>query len=175
MKKFFIFLTASLIAVSVMAQDEILFEKGTIRVGGASNLNFTNLKIDGADYSTNTLMLGVDAGYFVMDNLSIDVDVSVNYQKEEDESMTQYTIGAGARYWFPAKFFVGGGVDLMTISFDGFSESGTGLKLKAGLVHFLGDRFAIEPVVGYRLGLTDKDKYTKQSGFFAQFGISVFF
>ena len=177
MKKFFIFLAASLFAVSVMAQNEFVFEKGMIRVGGASNLNFTNVKVDGWDGSTNTLLLGVDAGYFVTDNVSIDVDVSVAYIKdsEDDDAIKNYTLGAGLRYWFPSKFFVGGGLDMNTMGYGSESASGTGLKLKAGMVHFLGEKIAIEPVIGYRMGLSDEDKGTKQSGLFAQFGISVFF
>ena len=172
-----IFLTASLFAVSVMAQNEFVFEKGMIRVGGASNLNFTNLKYDGSDYSTNTLMLGFDAGYFMTNNVSLDVDLNVQYTKDsdDDEAMTAYTVGAGLRYWFPSKFYIGGGLDMITMSYWGESASGAGLKLKVGLVHFLGDKIALEPAIGYRMGLTDEDKGTKQSGLFAQLGISVFF
>ena len=174
MKKLFIFLTASLFAVSAFAQ----FEQGAIRVGGSSNLGFTSMKPKGATSSMNSFELGVNAGYFFMDNLSADVDLLFDYSKygyEGSVAETTVGIGAGVRYYLPINVFAGAGVDMVVNKYGSESASGLGANLKVGYAAFVTDNIAIEPVIGYRLGLTDEKKGTQVSGLSAAIGISLFF
>ena len=174
MKKIFLFLVATLFAVNAFAQ----LEQGSLRIGGTSELGFLNLKPKGADYSTNSLTLGVDGGYFFMDNFSVDAALLFDYEKDsdEDDALTTFGVEVGVRYYLPVKVFFGAGFDLVTSKYgDNDSVSGTGLNLKVGYAAFLSDKIALEPSVGYRLGLSDEEKGTQANGFGVQLGISVFF
>lgn len=174
MKKIFVLLAVSLFSVSAFAQTE----KGAIRLGGNTNLGFSSLKSDGADKSNSYFNLGVDAGYFVIDNLSIDVGFGFEYAKAggADDADTGFDVNLGARYYLPMKVFFGAAFDFQSAKYGGGdSVSGTGLTLGAGYAWFLSDKVAFEPMIGYRLGLTDKDKGTKYNAFGLQMGVSVFF
>ena len=70
--------------------------------------------------------------------------------------------------------FTGAAFDIVSYNY-GESEMGTGVKLKVDYSLFVKDNIAIEPTIGYRLGLTDKEKGTKDNCIIAQVGISIFF
>ena len=174
MKKFFIFLTASLFAVSAFAQ----FEQGSIRVGGSSSLDFSNMKAKGSTSSQNSFDANVNAGYFFMDNLAADVDLLFDYSKfsyEGSSAEMTFGVGFGARYYLPINVFAGAGVDLLATKYDDETVSGIGVNVKVGYAAFLTDNIAIEPVIGYRLGLTDEKKGTQVSGLSVGVGISIYF
>ena len=173
MKKLFIFLTVSLFAVSAFAQ----FEQGTVRIGGASNLGFSNEKFKGADWSTNTLSLEVGGSYFFINNLAADVELGFDYTKDsdEDDAASILGLGLGVRYYLPVNVFVGAGFDIASFKWGSESVSGTGLTLKAGYAAFLSDNIALEPSIGYRIGLSDEDKGTQLNGLYVKVGFSIFF
>ena len=173
MKKFFILLAVCLFSANAFSQ----VEQGQIRIGGSSNLDFTNLKSKGADYSTNDFSLNVDGGYFFMDNLSADVELlfSLTKDSDEDESETSFGVGLGVRYYLPVNVFVGAGFDLISYKVWGESVTGTGVKIKAGYAAFLSDNIALEPSISYRLGLSDEEKGTQFNGLSVNIGLSVFF
>jgi outer membrane protein W len=151
-------------------------EKGALRVGGTSNLGFFSVKPDGADKSENTFDLGVNAGYFFVDNLS--VDLGVNFNSYRIDGVGTSTLGAelGLRYYFPPKIFVGAGFDMINQkATDVDGNMGTGVNFRAGYAAFISDRFALEPAIGYRLGLSDKKKGTKFNTLSAQVGLSFYF
>lgn len=174
MKKVLVVLVASLLAVGAFAQTE----KGKFRVGGNADLSFLNTKYDGADKSDNDFNFGANAGYFVIDNLAVEAGVGFGYSKDgaKDVSSTAYTLNIGARYYLPVKVFVGANFEFLGAKVgDADSATGTGLNLLAGYAIFLNDKVAIEPALGYRLGLGNKDKGTKFNQFGAQVGFSLFF
>jgi len=168
MRKIFLTMVAvAMIATGAFAQTE----KGKIYVGAASNLGFNNVKYDGADKSTSYFNLGAKGGYFVIDNLAI--NLGLNFESVSgDNGSTDFGFNIGGRYYFPPKVFLGAMFD-----FDSFkpkggdSASGMGLTFEGGYAIFLNDNIAIEPALTYRLGLSDKDKGTK----FNQFGINIGF
>ena len=172
MKKIFVLLAVSLFSVSVFAQTE----KGAIRLGGSTNLSFISSKLDGASKSNSNFNLGANAGYFVMDNLSVDVGFEFDYDKPggASDAFTQFVVDLGVRYYLPSKIFFAASFDLLSMKVVD-SVTGTGVSLGAGYAWFLSDKVAFEPMLGYRLGLSDKDKGTKVNAFGAQMGISVFF
>ena len=71
------------------------------------------------------------------------------------------------------------GFDLLNIKYkeEDYSESvsGTGLNFTAGYAAFISDRFAIEPALTYRLGLSDENDGTKANGFGVQVGLGFYF
>lgn len=176
MKKILLVLAVSLFAFNAFAQTE----KGAFRVGGAADLSFINSKFDGDDDSTNNINLGVDAGYFVIDNLSINLGLGFGYTKIGDSNATAFGVNVGARYYLPVKVFFDAAFDLTyskakinDVSGDGLT--GTGVTLMAGYAWFLNERIAIEPAIGYRLGLSNKDDGTKQNNFGVQIGFGLYF
>jgi len=179
MKKLFILLIVSLCTVSAFAQTE----KGNFRVGGASDLSFLNATTNGAGESQKIFKLSLDGGYFLIDNLALNAALSYGYNNYGYTKISTIGVGLGLRYYLPVKIFFGAGFDLINtntkITMTGFDESnsatGTGLNLEAGYAWFLSKRVAIEPSVGYRFGLSDKDQGSKMDVFSAQIGISVYF
>ena len=169
-----IFVTVSLFAVGAFAQ----FEQGNVRIGGASNLDFSNTKYSGTNYSSNNLSLAVEGGYFFMDNLAVDVDANLTFSKSSSNAVpasTLFGVGLGARYYLPVNVFVGAGVDIFNVKYFNNTEFGTGVKAKVGYAAFLSDNIALEPSISYRLGLTDENKGTKIDGLYVQIGFSIFF
>lgn len=152
-------------------------ESGTFRIGGSSNLGFSSIKqdVDGAK-SANEFNLGVDAGYFLIDNLSLNVGVNFESYKMDEAKSNTIGINAGLRYYLPVNVFVNADFELRSLkNGDDKAVSGTALNLGAGYAAFVCDNFAIEPMVGYRLGLGNKDDGTKASGFVAKVGLSYYF
>lgn len=176
MKKILVLLAISCMATAAMAQTE----KGSFRIGGATNLGFVNTKLDGADDSANTFNLNLDGGYFVANNFSLNLGVGLDYSKQGDVSSTTFGVGLDLRYYLPVKVFVGAGFDLINTktkidNVGSVSGTGTGVNLTAGYAAFVSDHFAIEPALYYRLGLSDKDKGTKANAFGVQVGLGYYF
>ena len=172
MKKFFIFLAVSLFTVSAFAQTE----QGKIRIGGDSGFNFLNSKINGDDDSMNNFDIGLGGSYFFIDNFAADVELMFDYSKYGDfDAESTFGIGIGVRYYLPPKIFVGASFDVLNMKVGDESASGTGVTLKAGYAAFLSDKIAIEPSVGYRIGLSDKDKGTQINNLFISVGFSFYF
>jgi hypothetical protein len=175
MKRILFILAVSLFTVSAMAQTE----KGKIRLGGDLDLSFLNVKpdIDGAK-ATNTFNLGVNGGYFVIDNLSVNAGLAFGYEKAggDDDAATAFGFSLGARYYLQSKIFFGGDFDIISSKYgDEDSFTGTGFTPSIGYAWFVKDNIAIEPALGYRLGLSNKDDGTKFNGFGLNIGLSVHF
>ena len=172
MKNLLLILVLLCTTVGVAAQTEA----GKIRVGGSSNLSFLNTKHDGFDDKMNELDFEVSGGYFIIDNLSLDLGLHFGYEKDGDDDASSAFIGElGARYYLPTKIFVGASFDFLSLKQGDSSASGTGVNLKAGYSWFVKDNIALEPVVGYRIGLSKKDDYTKYNELSIRLGLSVFF
>ena len=172
MKKLTILLFALLITVGASAQTE----QGKMRVGGTSDLGFSSIKQDGADNSTNSFDVSLGAGYFLINNLSLDLGLGFGYEKEGDaDAFTTLGAEIGARYYLPVKVFLRAAFDVFNIKMGDNSATGTGIQFGAGYAAFINSFIAIEPQVGYRLGLSDKEKGTKSNGLFIEVGFSFYF
>ena len=174
MKKVLFIVALSLFAIGAFAQTE----KGKFRIGGDANVGFASTKLDGASNSNTDLNLGVEAGYFVIDNLSINAGLLLGYEKigGDDDATNTYGLQLGARYYLPSKIFFGAAFDVISSKYGSYdSQTGTGLTLGAGYALFLNDKVAFEPSIGYRLGLSDKDKGTKANIFAINLGFSFYF
>ena len=173
MKKIFVLVAASFFAVSVFAQ----FEQGKQRIGGSTNLEFSNIKSKGADYSTNKFFVGIGYGYFAANNLSTDVELEFASIKDSDEDNGEasFDFGFGARYYFPSKVFAGASFSLLSIKYGDEWRAGSGIKLKLGYAGTLNDHIVLEPSICYRLGLSNEEKYTQFNGLTIQIGFSFLF
>ena len=158
--------------VGVTAQTEA----GSVRIGGSSNLSFLNNKVDGFDDKFNRLDIDVNGGYFIIDNLSVDLGLGFGYGKSGDnDAATTFEGEIGVRYYLPVNVFAGASFDFLTNKQGDYSTSGSGVNLKVGYSWFVRENIALEPIVGYRIGLTKKENFTKYNELFIRLGISVFF
>lgn len=149
------------------------FEKGTINPGGY--LSYTSYKENSDADAVNTLTIAPQVGYFVIDDLS--VDVNLMYSSNDDD--TGLGFGLGGRYFFPLGFY--GGLGLMyESSSNGSDWSGTYLGLKGGYVLPLAEHVYADLGLHYDMGFgkyggdwDEVDNEESEFGFLA--GLQIFF
>ena len=70
----------------------------------------TNLDAKHADFDDHISEIEINAngGYFIIDNLSLDLGLQFGYEKEGDYDADKVFLGEiGARYYLPANLFFG--------------------------------------------------------------------
>lgn len=140
MKKLLFILFAVSLAGSAFAQ----INKGSVLVGASSNLNFRSVKFDNSD-RFSVFELGVKGGYFVIDNLTVGLDLG--YQKIDNTSITNF--GIFGRYYFQGKIF--GGAGLSFLKFED-QDSQTSIPFEIGYAAFITENIAIEPAFQFSVG-----------------------
>lgn len=164
MKKFTLILLAFvLFAGMVNAQSEAT-QKGTFVLNPQLlNLSFSSVGLKGdADANISQFGLAFSGGYAVMDGLIINGQLGYQHLKLEDIKVSLFSIGAGARYYFPSNFF--GGVGLLYNNGKikvANSESSAellgiefiDLRAEAGYAWFITPSVALEPSVSYGMKL----------------------
>lgn len=158
MKKVLLTVFAACLVFAASAQ----ISKGTILVGGSSNLNFISNNEDAGDDSNFTLDL--KGGYFFMDNLTAGLNLYYDKYSEADDA----TVGIGpfVRYYVNGKIILG-------LGFNSISQgdvSGSAIPLEVGYAWFLGDAVAVEPTLNYTSYGGDFDG----ASFGLKVGISVY-
>lgn len=134
----------TLLAVVVVFTASAQINKGTVLVGASSNLNLTSTDPDGGE-SSSVFALDVSAGYFVIDNLAL--GLNLGYEKNSELDDAAIIIGAFGRYYINGKVFAGAGVS--TVKFG--DASSTVIPLEIGYAAFITDNIAIEPSLNYSL------------------------
>lgn len=172
MKNVLIIIALFVCTTGAMAQTE----KGRFRVGGDVDLSFLNSDFDKNDYKVSEFNLDLNGGYFLINDLSLDVGLFYNREKVDGYKDADSQLGAeiGARYYLPFKLVFGASFDVIVYD-SGESVTGTGFNLKAGYAWFVKDNIAIEPGVQYRIGLSDEDDGTKCNNFGVKVGLSFYF
>lgn len=136
---------------------------GTIMISGDSSFNLGSTKISydgGGDETITEFGLDVMAGYFIMDNLEVDLIFGFGYDKEKNGSestTTDFTLGGGAHYYFgigsDVLFPYAGGYLAYTRSstevdsYYGTSDytlSGIEFGVRGGVKYFLNEHFAVD-------------------------------
>ncbi|MFD2824749.1 outer membrane beta-barrel protein [Lacinutrix iliipiscaria] len=160
MKKLFLFAALALFALNVNAQEEKAtdgtggFAKSDIYLSGTVGIN--TWKQDDAKSNSYAFMPSV--GYFLSDNIALELGLSVGGGEDTGENKTN-TFGAnlGARYFFtPANqfsFTVGAGFGYMSSKYEpnGGDESKTntfGFSVAPGLNYFVSNCFALRASIG---------------------------
>lgn len=158
MKKILLTLFASVIVFAASAQ----ISKGTVILGGSSNLNFTSYNEDAGDYSQ--FDVDIHGGYFLMDNLAAGLNLFYSKDSEADDATTAF--GVFARYYFNGKIFAGAAFN----SAKQGDFSGTQIPIEVGYAWFLNNAVAIEPALNYSIYGGDLDG----ASFGLNVGISVY-
>jgi outer membrane protein len=152
MKKLLFILFAICIAGSASAQ----INKGSVLVGASSNLNFSSVKFDGFERFSN-FDLDVKVGYFVIDNLTVGLDLG--YQKLDDFTVSSF--GLFSRYYYQGKIF--GGVGFNFLKYED-QDSETSIPFEIGYAAFITENIAIEPAFNLSIG-ENSNSYGLRVGF----------
>jgi len=176
MKKKSVFLALVLFAVGAFAQTE----RGKIRIGGSSNLGYSSASYNQTDFdgSSNSFFINVHGGYFIVDNLSLEVGVLYGYSwLNSREFGKSYFIQVGGelgfRYYFPMKFFLGSNFDISHILISSFYDPLSNFNVEAGYAWFLSENVALEPAINYHLIMLGLRRYGSRLN--VRMGISVHF
>jgi hypothetical protein len=137
------------------------FTKGTINPGGTISYSSYKSYSDDDD-AYNVLSFSPQLGYFVIDDLALDLLLNYVSQSEGDASQSGFAIGLGGRYFYK-NFYGGLGLKHDMVSWDygaGYDGSGAAnfLDLKVGYL------FPIVQNVYVDLGLNYDRGFGKYSG-----------
>ncbi|WBX70081.1 hypothetical protein [Tenacibaculum retecalamus] len=104
---------------------------------------------EGVDDSVTTYNLGLEGGYFIMDDLAIKLGLGFGGSSVDGvDSTFSYKIGA--------KYYISSMIPVQ-IDYAGNNNDASFLGLQAGYAIFLGDMVSVEPGLRYNLGLGDSD------------------
>lgn len=126
-----------------------LTDQGRIILGTSAGLSFTGVQIDGVDDTYFNFSLNTSGGYFIMDNLALNLQLDYQYTKFGDESSSSVTTGLSARYYFPPMIFIGTGY-ITSIPDEG--ESSGYIPAEVGYAYFLNRNIALEPAIVLLMG-----------------------
>ncbi|WP_299683327.1 outer membrane beta-barrel protein [uncultured Tenacibaculum sp.] len=133
------------------------FEKEDFFITG--RLSYSNSSISDSDVSSNTFTFAPAAGYFITENLALQLGLSYN-SSNVDNGVTQadastFGVGAGVNYFFtPANrfsFTVGGSIFYNNTSVDDNITPDTnafGVVVTPGINYFISNSFALNATVG---------------------------
>ena len=139
-----------LVSVSVFAQSPI--SKGTIMLNG--NMYYSSQSYDNLDITYSTLRINPQAGYFIIDNLALNLDLS--YEKIDiGIDISRYGIGPNLRYYFDLKKyfpFISMGYSFTSSSQDGsdYKQTGNQYILGAGISYLITKNVAVEASLNYK-------------------------
>ena len=167
-KKFVLF-ALILFTVGAFAQTE----QGKIRIGGSFEFGFYNAYYDWI--SLNTFFIDAHGGYFIVDNLSLEVGLLSGYSYYWKQHFIQAGGGLGIRYYFPIRLFIGSKSNFIYM-YDSVFDNYTyyDVNFMVGYAWFLSENVAFEPIINYRLEFVD-DMNRRDRNLNARIGISIHF
>ncbi len=155
---------AFIILISGVLCGQNLTGRGTYSINGT--LSFASYSHEGVDNNTTILNFNPGVDYFIIDNFSLGLGVSIQEVSYSGSSNTTWAVGPSARFYLGKEhakpFFLIGyayGKQNSSISTGDISESD--IKLGAGMDYFLTDNVAVESVVSYTfINLTYPSEYS---------------
>ena len=168
-------------------------EKGNWVLGGNTSISFTSTNATtefdgeevGDDQELSVFSITPSVGYFVMDNLSVGLDLTFSSTKVDDVTTSSTAIIPNASYFFDAgekfKPFVGLGAGLVATSAgddDINKSSGLAIRGTGGIAYFINESVSINFIVQY-LNTNQKNKensdlVTKNSNIGAGIGFFIY-
>ncbi len=149
------------------AKGKILIEANT----GNAELGNTGIYFSSSDGNT-TFNLGLDGGYFIMDDLALKAGIGFGSIKPDGGdaiSTTSYRIGA--KYYVNSMIPIT--VDLTGASLKDRDENPLWLGLGAGYAWFISDNVSIEP--GLRYNLSMNEDFTDEGVLQVNVGFALYF
>jgi hypothetical protein len=148
------------------AKGKILIEANT----GSAMIGTTSLTYASQDGNSN-YNVGLDGGYFVINNLALKAGLGYGGQKDDFSDTNTFSYRLGAKYYIVNQFPVG--LDLTGASIKDAAENPMWLGIQGGYALFLGNNVALEPSVRYNHSLNEN--YTDKGVFQFNVGFSLFF
>lgn len=144
--------TVLFLLITGLSSGQNLTGQGTYSINGT--ISFTSYSQEGVDKNTSVFNFSPGVDYFIIDNFSLGLSVSLQDVNYGGSSTTSWAVGPSARFYLgkePAKpFFMIGyayGKQSASTSSDDITESD--IKLGAGFDYFLTDNVALETIVSY--------------------------
>ncbi len=149
-------LTLLLILVAAAVTTQAQTEKGKFLVGATSDLSFTNTSFGDDGGSNNNFGLGVNGGYFVLDDFAAGMLFGFSRNSSDNFNSTSTSIGPFLRYFFYDDLFASVAYQhsFIATEFSGDKNSTDGgqLNMQVGYAIFIKDVVAIEPSFNYSIG-----------------------
>ncbi|WP_075343995.1 hypothetical protein [Tenacibaculum agarivorans] len=154
MKKVFLTIALVLLGLTANAQSSNDKENAQTQKGkfiieantGSNTTGNTGFYLRSSNGSTS-FSVGLDGGYFVMDDLALKGGLGYNDGNES------FVYKIGGEYYIDGRFPVG--LDFTGTSVTGGSENWVGIQ--GGYAYFIGKNVSIKPTVRYNIGLNDQD------------------
>jgi hypothetical protein len=162
----------ALIIMLVFAQSlfaQLPIKKGTVNISG--NLSYMSQETMDPDHNKNVLLLSPQVGYFIIDNLSLNLSVDYSYESSvsdiygNDYNSTKYGIGPNVRYYFDLNkikpFLSFGYLFTKKIASNGNSKEypGQQLLIIGGIDYFITNNIALETNISYRIVVAKEPTY----------------
>ncbi len=149
-KKFLFAVGLIIITHSLFSQT---VSQGAWMAGGSAG--FSSSKQDGAGNSTTTIDVIPSAGYFIMDNLGVGINVTYSSTSLNNSTLTSLAFGPWARYYVIPNAFAQSGYNMGTNKISGdFGKATTknsSMYLGVGYSAWLSNSVALEPMVYYNI------------------------
>jgi hypothetical protein len=159
-----------LIVMLVVAQSlfaQLPINKGTINISG--NLSYMSQETIYPDHNKNILMLNPQIGYFIFDNLSLNLTMDFSYESSgvdiDGLNTTKYGIGPSVRYYFDLnkiKPFISFGYSFtkkIESNESSISYPGQQISIIGGIDYFITNNIAIETNISYRIVVAKEPTY----------------
>lgn len=176
MKKLFLCAAFAVLGLtSLNAQGGDATSKGKILVEantGNAMLGTTGLYYTSQD-GNSTFNLGLDGGYFIMDDLALKVGLGYGSEKIDgiDDTFSTFSYRIGGKYYVNSMIPIT--VDYTGSSVKDVDENPSWLGLGAGYAWFLGDNVSIEP--GFRYNLSMNEDFTDEGVLQFNVGFALYF
>jgi hypothetical protein len=172
MKKVTIFVIVLLLLSSVYA-----FDKDTINAGGG--FSYVSGKSDADADTESNLILLLRGGYFMKDNLTLDLHFQYQSTSSGESDKSLLGFGIGGRYFMQDKFYVGPSFLYLNDVDNDYSTTMNYLLFQAGYLHPLKENVYLDVGVDYQMGIGeyggDTSGDNEQTLFYIRAGLEFFF
>lgn len=134
-------------------------------VGASTGINYASQNGD------SVYNFGVEAGYFVIDNLALKMGLGYGGVKTDIDDTSIFSYKIGAKYYIVNQFPIQ--VDFSGASITDADENPSYLGMQAGYALFLSDNVSVEP--GFRYNLSLNQNYAKADTFQLNVGFALHF
>ena len=172
------FLILVLFLVLIVASSVYAFEAGTKTVGGW--IGYESYKMDSDSDPVTAIEIQPWGGYFVVDNICVDVLLSYISANSDawDDPISEFGLGIGGRYFYNQ--FYGGAGFLMASSDNGaYKWSGNYIGFDVGYLYGIAENIYLDVGFGYEMGIGeyggDAEGDNEESGFMFGAGVDIFF
>ncbi len=148
------------------AEGKILIEANT----GNAMIGSTGIMFSSSD-GDSSFNLGLDGGYFIMDDLAIKAGLGYGSQSQGDFDTNTISYRLGGKYYVNSMIPVT--LDLTGASIKDLDENPLWLGIGAGYAWFLGDNVSIEPGIRYNHSLNED--FTDEGVFQVNIGFALYF